>query len=122
MILCCGTPLIRFLFLEKHELLNHFKIILNNISFLSSIMLPPMHLHLPVCPREKEKTFLALGPDWFLLFTQSYLHFSTVVLGIKLLLCFLHDRLLLNKFKEGIVAGRWLENSSAGLSILIGMC
>ncbi|KAF4789658.1 WDFY family member 4 [Turdus rufiventris] len=68
---------------------------------------------------EKEKTFLALGPDWFLLFTQSYLHFSTVVLGIKLLLCFLHDRLLLNKFKEGIVAGRWLENSSAGLSILI---
>ncbi|XP_015489137.1 WD repeat- and FYVE domain-containing protein 4 [Parus major] len=68
---------------------------------------------------EKEKTFLALGPDWFLLFTQSYLHFSTVVLGIKLLLCFLHDRLLLSKFKEGIVAGRWLENSSTGLSILM---
>uniref|UniRef100_A0A8C0ZGJ2 WDFY family member 4 n=1 Tax=Cyanistes caeruleus TaxID=156563 RepID=A0A8C0ZGJ2_CYACU len=68
---------------------------------------------------EKEKTFLALGPDWFLLFTQSYLHFSTVVLGIKLLLCFLHDRLLLSKFKEGIVAGRWLENSSTGLNILM---
>ncbi|XP_056350777.1 WD repeat- and FYVE domain-containing protein 4 [Oenanthe melanoleuca] len=68
---------------------------------------------------EKEKTFLALGPDWFLLFTQSYLHFSTVVLGIKLLLCFLQDRLLLNKFKEGIVAGHWLENSSAGLNILM---
>uniref|UniRef100_A0A8C5TIG3 Alfy-like armadillo-like repeat domain-containing protein n=1 Tax=Malurus cyaneus samueli TaxID=2593467 RepID=A0A8C5TIG3_9PASS len=68
---------------------------------------------------EKEKTFLALGPDWFLLFTQSYLHFSTVVLGMKLLLCFLHDRLLLNKFKEGIVAGHWLENSSAGLTVLM---
>uniref|UniRef100_H0ZCV3 Uncharacterized protein n=1 Tax=Taeniopygia guttata TaxID=59729 RepID=H0ZCV3_TAEGU len=68
---------------------------------------------------EKEKTFLTLGPDWFLLFTQSYLHFSTVVLGIKLLLCFLQNRLLLNKFKEGIVAGRWLENSSAGLNILM---
>ncbi|RLW04122.1 hypothetical protein DV515_00005992, partial [Chloebia gouldiae] len=68
---------------------------------------------------EKEKTFLALGPDWFLMFTQSYLHFSTVVLGIKLLLCFLQNRLLLNKFKEGIVAGRWLENSSAGLNILM---
>ncbi|RMC11578.1 hypothetical protein DUI87_11699 [Hirundo rustica rustica] len=68
---------------------------------------------------EKEKTFLALGPDWFLLFTQSYLHFSTVVLGIKLLLCFLHNRLLLNKFREGMVAGRWLENSSAGLNILM---
>uniref|UniRef100_A0A8C8BHA2 WDFY family member 4 n=1 Tax=Otus sunia TaxID=257818 RepID=A0A8C8BHA2_9STRI len=68
---------------------------------------------------EQEDTFLALGPDWFLLFTQRYLHSSTVVLGIKLLLCFLHNRLLLNKFKEGIVAGRWLENSSAGLSILM---
>uniref|UniRef100_A0A8C3X7C1 DUF4704 domain-containing protein n=1 Tax=Cyanoderma ruficeps TaxID=181631 RepID=A0A8C3X7C1_9PASS len=68
---------------------------------------------------EKEKTFLALGPDWFLLFTQSYLHFSTVILGIKLLLCFLHNRSLLNKFKEGMVAGRWLENSSAGLNILV---
>lgn len=121
MILCYGTPLMRF-FLEKYELLNHLEIILNNISFLSSIMFSSMCFHLPVCPREKEKTFLALGPDWFLLFTQSYLHFSTVVLGMKLLLCFLHNRLLLSKFKEGIVAGRWLENSSAGLSILMGMC
>ncbi|XP_051474966.1 WD repeat- and FYVE domain-containing protein 4 [Apus apus] len=66
-----------------------------------------------------EETFLALGPDWFLLFIQSHLHSSTVVLGINLLLCFLHNRLLLNKFKEGIVAGRWLENSSVGLSILV---
>lgn len=85
-------------------------------------MSPFMCLHIPVRPREQEETFLALGPDWFLLFTQSYLHSSTVVLGIKLLLCFLHNRLLLNKFKEGIVAGHWLENSSAGLSILMGMC
>ncbi|XP_069720218.1 WD repeat- and FYVE domain-containing protein 4 isoform X2 [Phaenicophaeus curvirostris] len=68
---------------------------------------------------EQEEVFFALGPDWFLLFTQSHLHPTTVVLGIKLLLCFLHNRLLLNKFKEGILAGRWLENSSAGLSILM---
>uniref|UniRef100_A0A8C3KM61 WDFY family member 4 n=1 Tax=Calidris pygmaea TaxID=425635 RepID=A0A8C3KM61_9CHAR len=68
---------------------------------------------------EQEETFLALGPDWFLLFTQSYLHSTTVVLGIKLLLCFLHNRLLLNKFKEGIVAGRWLGSSSGELSILM---
>ncbi|KAM4668749.1 WD repeat- and FYVE domain-containing protein 4 [Amazona ochrocephala] len=68
---------------------------------------------------QQEETFLALGPDWFLLFMQSYLHSSTVVLGIKLLLCFLHNRLLLNKFKEGIVAGHWLENSCAGVTILM---
>lgn len=76
----------------------------------------------PVCARKQEETFLVLGSDWFLLFTQSYVHSSTVVLGIKLLLCFLQNRLLLNKFKEGIVAGRWLENSSVGLSILMGTC
>ncbi|XP_009977759.1 PREDICTED: WD repeat- and FYVE domain-containing protein 4 [Tauraco erythrolophus] len=74
---------------------------------------------LQLSSEEQEETFLALGPDWFLLFTQSYLHSSTVVLGIRLLLCFLHNRSLLKKFKEGIVAGRWLENSSAGLSILM---
>uniref|UniRef100_A0A8B9IYM1 WD repeat-and FYVE domain-containing protein 4 n=1 Tax=Amazona collaria TaxID=241587 RepID=A0A8B9IYM1_9PSIT len=68
---------------------------------------------------QQEETFLALGPDWFLLFMQSYLHSSTVVLGIKLLLCFLHNRLLLNKFKEGIIAGHWLENSCAGVTILM---
>lgn len=85
-------------------------------------MSPFICFNFPVCPRQQEETFLALGPDWFLLFTQSYLHSSTVVLGIKLLLCFLHNRLLLNKFKEGIVAGHWLENSSAGVTVLMGMC
>uniref|UniRef100_A0A663EJC4 WDFY family member 4 n=1 Tax=Aquila chrysaetos chrysaetos TaxID=223781 RepID=A0A663EJC4_AQUCH len=76
-------------------------------------------LHLSSELKDLEETFLVLGSDWFLLFTQSYVHSSTVVLGIKLLLCFLQNRLLLNKFKEGIVAGRWLENSSVGLNILM---
>ncbi|XP_035753252.1 WD repeat- and FYVE domain-containing protein 4 [Egretta garzetta] len=87
---------------------------------LLKMLLEVMHsdkLHLS--SEEQEETFFALGPDWFLLFTQSYLHSSTVVLGLKLLMCFLHNRLLLNKFKEGIVAGRWLENSSVGLGILM---
>ncbi|XP_071604883.1 WD repeat- and FYVE domain-containing protein 4 isoform X1 [Heliangelus exortis] len=87
---------------------------------LLRVLLDVMHsdkLHLS--SEEQEETFLALGPDWFLLFTQNYLHSSTVVLGIRLLLCFLHNHSLLNKFKEGIVAGRWLENSLVGLSMLM---
>ncbi|XP_074856013.1 WD repeat- and FYVE domain-containing protein 4 [Carettochelys insculpta] len=68
----------------------------------------------------QEETFLTLGPDWFLLFTQSHLHPSTVVLGVKLLLHFLHNSTLLSKFKEGMVAGRWVENSSKGQDILMG--
>ncbi|EMP26573.1 WD repeat- and FYVE domain-containing protein 4 [Chelonia mydas] len=69
----------------------------------------------------QEETFLALGPDWFLMFTQSHLHPSTVVIGVKLLLHFLHNPTLLSKFKEGVVAGRWVENSSTGLDILMDL-
>uniref|UniRef100_A0A8C8RKD3 WD repeat- and FYVE domain-containing protein 4 n=1 Tax=Pelusios castaneus TaxID=367368 RepID=A0A8C8RKD3_9SAUR len=67
----------------------------------------------------QEEMFLVLGPDWFLLFTQSHLHPSTIVLGAKLLLHFLHNSTLLNKFKEGVVAGRWMERSCTGLDILM---
>lgn len=121
MILCHGKTLIR-IFPEKLELLNHLEIILNKISSLTFPMFPFIFFYFPLFSRAQQETFLALGSDWFLLFTQSYLHSSTVVLGMKLLLCFLHNRSLLNKFKEGIVAGRWLENSSTGLNILMGMC
>ncbi|XP_061490749.1 WD repeat- and FYVE domain-containing protein 4 isoform X1 [Rhineura floridana] len=67
----------------------------------------------------QEQVFQTLGPDWFLMFTQSQVHLSTVVLAVKLLLHFLHNRMLLHKFKEGMMAGLWLENSSVGLNILM---
>ncbi|XP_019355019.2 WD repeat- and FYVE domain-containing protein 4 [Alligator mississippiensis] len=87
---------------------------------LLKTLLDVMHsdkLHLS--SKLQEEMFSTLGPDWFLLFTQSHLHSSTVVLGVKLLLCFLHNHTLLNMFKEGVVAGHWLENSSKGLDILM---
>ncbi|XP_077207114.1 WD repeat- and FYVE domain-containing protein 4 isoform X2 [Paroedura picta] len=65
-----------------------------------------------------EGVFQALGPDWFLMFMQSHVHVSTIVLVARLLLHFLHNRTLLCKFKEGMMAGLWLEKSSKGLSIL----
>nr|XP_056706521.1 WD repeat- and FYVE domain-containing protein 4 [Euleptes europaea] len=67
----------------------------------------------------REDVFQALGPDWFLMFIQSHVHMSTVVLVVRLLLHFLHNRSLLCKFKEGMMAGLWLENSSRGLSVLM---
>ncbi|XP_060131096.1 WD repeat- and FYVE domain-containing protein 4 isoform X1 [Zootoca vivipara] len=67
----------------------------------------------------QEEVFQTLGPDWFMMFTQSHLHPSTVVLAVKFLLHFLHNRTLLHKFKEGMMAGLWLENSSAGLNLLM---
>uniref|UniRef100_A0A7M4FMA4 WDFY family member 4 n=1 Tax=Crocodylus porosus TaxID=8502 RepID=A0A7M4FMA4_CROPO len=87
---------------------------------LLKMLLDVMHsdkLHLS--SKLQAEILSTLGPDWFLLFTQSHLHSSTVVLGVKLLLCFLHNHTLLNMFKEGVVAGHWLENSSKGLDILM---
>lgn len=69
----------------------------------------------------QEVVFQALGPDWFLMFMQGHVHPSTVLLAIKLLLHVLHNRTLLHKFKEGVMAGLWLENSSMGMNLLIGM-
>ncbi|KAL8186648.1 UNVERIFIED_CONTAM: hypothetical protein K2H54_003424 [Gekko kuhli] len=68
--------------------------------------------------RMQEDVFQALGPDWFLMFVQSHVHVSTAVLVVRLLLHFLHNRPLLCRFKEGMAAGLWLENSSRGLSFL----
>ncbi|XP_054839943.1 WD repeat- and FYVE domain-containing protein 4 [Eublepharis macularius] len=69
--------------------------------------------------RMQADVFQALGPDWFLMFIQSHVHSSTVILVVKLLLYFLHNRTLLCKFKEGMMAGLWLENSSRGVNVLI---
>ncbi|XP_062983461.1 WD repeat- and FYVE domain-containing protein 4 [Elgaria multicarinata webbii] len=67
----------------------------------------------------QEEVFQTLGPDWFLMFIQGHVHPSSVVLAVKLLLSFLHNRTLLHKFKEGMMAGLWLENNLAGLNILM---
>ncbi|XP_074152220.1 WD repeat- and FYVE domain-containing protein 4 [Sminthopsis crassicaudata] len=67
----------------------------------------------------QEEMFLSLGPDWFLLFVQDHLHPSTVVLGIKLLLHFLHNPTLRARFKDGLSGGAWVENSILGVDILM---
>ncbi|XP_043836803.1 LOW QUALITY PROTEIN: WD repeat- and FYVE domain-containing protein 4 [Dromiciops gliroides] len=67
----------------------------------------------------QEEMFLKLGPDWFLLFIQDYLHPSTVVLGIKLLLHFLYNPTLRTRFKDGLSGGSWVENSILGVHILM---
>ncbi|XP_028916530.1 WD repeat- and FYVE domain-containing protein 4 isoform X1 [Ornithorhynchus anatinus] len=75
------------------------------------------NLHLSSGPQEE--TFLTLGPDWFLLFIQSHLNPTTIVLGMKLLLCFLYNPALRARFKDGMSAGSWVGNSAAGVDILM---
>ncbi|XP_064125927.1 WD repeat- and FYVE domain-containing protein 4 isoform X4 [Loxodonta africana] len=75
------------------------------------------HLHLS--SEKKEETFLSLGPDWFLLLVQGHLHPSTTVLGLKLLLHFLSNPTLRGRFREGMPAGSWVENSTVAVDIIM---
>ncbi|XP_069467262.1 WD repeat- and FYVE domain-containing protein 4 isoform X2 [Ambystoma mexicanum] len=73
--------------------------------------------HLPLS--KQEEIYRSLGPDWFLLFVQSHLHPSTVELGMRLLVHFLHHPALLEKFKDVVKAGSWLRNSTTDMEILM---
>ncbi|KAI1894299.1 hypothetical protein AGOR_G00114390 [Albula goreensis] len=70
--------------------------------------------------KTKEEIFFALGPDWFLLFIQSHLHSSTVMLAVKLLTKFLSHPAILTKFREGIPPGTLVENMAEESSATIG--
>ncbi|KAJ8361381.1 hypothetical protein SKAU_G00179060 [Synaphobranchus kaupii] len=60
--------------------------------------------------KNQEDMFSALGPDWFLLFTQSHLHSSTVTLALRLLTRFLSYPAILTRFREGISPGTLVAN------------
>ncbi|XP_026576266.1 WD repeat- and FYVE domain-containing protein 4 [Pseudonaja textilis] len=79
-------------------------------------VIQPEKLHLS--SEIQEEMFQALGPDWFLMFMQSHVHETTIVLAAKLLFHFLHKPAHLHEFGEGMMAGRWLRNSLEGLNIL----
>ncbi|XP_067876782.1 WD repeat- and FYVE domain-containing protein 4 isoform X2 [Heterodontus francisci] len=69
--------------------------------------------------KDQGKMFTSLGPDWFLLFMQAHLHPTTVILSTQLVLHFLYNPVLLNKFRDGMAGNVWLENSTAECNILM---
>ncbi|KAL7983949.1 hypothetical protein Chor_004489, partial [Crotalus horridus] len=79
-------------------------------------VIQPDELHLS--SEIQEKMFQALGPDWFLMFMQSHVNDTTVVLAAKLLFHFLHNRAHLHEFRDGMMGGLWLRSSLKGLNIL----
>lgn len=54
-----------------------------------------------------------LGFDWLLVFMQPHIHKSTVILATEILLCLMRNADFLNKFRDGVVCGGWLENSQS---------
>jgi hypothetical protein len=69
-----------------------------------------------VTAEHKRDEFLAkfhkiLGFDWLLLFLQPHIHRETVARGLRVLVHILSIPYMYNKFKEGDLAGSWLEGA-----------
>ena len=52
-----------------------------------------------------------LGFDWLLLFLQPHIHRETVARGLRVLVHILSIPYMYNKFKDGDLAGSWLEGA-----------
>ncbi|CAI9723395.1 repeat and FYVE domain-containing 3-like isoform X2 [Octopus vulgaris] len=66
-----------------------------------------------------------LGFDWILLFMQSHLHRSTVILALRILILMLRNGVLMQRFREGGHGGGWLDETETVLksqmSIMLGL-
>ncbi|KAK1164501.1 hypothetical protein AOXY_G14832 [Acipenser oxyrinchus oxyrinchus] len=69
--------------------------------------------------KDQEEMFMALGSDWFLLFIQGHLHSTTVLLGAKLLIHFLYNPVIMEKFRDGIPTSSWLSSIAEDCAILM---
>lgn len=68
-----------------------------------------------------EETVQVLGMDWPLLFLQSHIHPSTVVWGLRILVVLGSIPTLLQKFREGLCNGGWLQDTELVLHNKLGV-
>lgn len=57
-----------------------------------------------------------LGFDWVLLFIQAHLHNNTVVRATRILVTMLSSTPALNRFREGLGSGNWLDGTEIMLN------
>jgi len=57
-----------------------------------------------------------LGFDWLLLFIQAHLHNTTVVRATRILVTMLSSTPALNRFREGLGSGNWLDGTDVMLN------
>ncbi|KAJ8248534.1 hypothetical protein GJAV_G00243040 [Gymnothorax javanicus] len=69
--------------------------------------------------KSREELFVALGSDWFLLFTQAHVHRSTVVLGLRLLTHLLCFPAILTRFRDGLAPGTLLQSMAEESSAMM---
>ena len=61
-----------------------------------------------------------LGFDWLLMFMEEHLHSSTVTAALWILVVLLSNQSILNRFKEGLAGGGWLDHTDSVLTNKIG--
>ena len=61
-----------------------------------------------------------LGFDWLLLFMQSHVHHSTVILTMRILILMLSNTNAMTKFREGTAGGGWLSDTECVVDNRIG--
>ncbi|KAF6721070.1 WD repeat and FYVE domain-containing protein 3 [Oryzias melastigma] len=67
-----------------------------------------------------EELVKTLGFDWLLMFMEEHLHSSTVTVALWILVVLLSNQSILNRFKEGLSGGGWLDHTDAVLTNKIG--
>uniref|UniRef100_H2MQV2 WD repeat and FYVE domain containing 3 n=1 Tax=Oryzias latipes TaxID=8090 RepID=H2MQV2_ORYLA len=67
-----------------------------------------------------EELVRTLGFDWLLMFMEEHLHSSTVTVALWILVVLLSNQSILNRFKEGLSGGGWLDHTDAVLTNKIG--
>lgn len=76
-------------------------------------------LSVPSC-RACEELVRTLGFDWLLMFMEEHLHSSTVTAALWILVVLLSNQSILNRFKEGLCGGGWLDHTDSVLTNKIG--
>ncbi|KAG7214328.1 hypothetical protein INR49_023145 [Caranx melampygus] len=67
-----------------------------------------------------EELVRTLGFDWLLMFMEEHLHSSTVTAALWILVVLLSNQSILNRFKEGLSGGGWLDHTDSVLTNKIG--
>lgn len=73
----------------------------------------------PFC-RACEELVRTMGFDWLLMFMEEHLHSSTVTAALWILVVLLSNQSILNRFKEGLCGGGWLDHTDSVLTNKIG--
>lgn len=78
------------------------------------------HCCAPSLCRACEELVRTLGFDWLLMFMEEHLHSSTVTAALWILVVLLSNQSILNRFREGLCGGGWLDHTDSVLTNKIG--